>query len=87
MTRKGIFQLTALLLFTIGFSFQVFAQQARPNLKIGVLSDIHVWDDEDEETFRHALEYFRDSEVDGVIIAGDMADHGLTYELLRVSRA
>lgn len=68
-----------------------FAEQVKvfgkPNLRMGVLSDIHICSRETEDTFRHALEYFRDRKVDGVIIAGDMADNGLVYELSQVSRA
>ena len=87
MGRKGLLQCTTVLICAIFINLQASAQQVKPNLRMGVLSDIHVCDDESEGSFRHALEYFRDKEVDGVIIAGDMADHGLTYELLRVSRA
>ena len=52
-----------------------------PRLRIGILSDIHITDEPSAETFRHALEYFRDRKVDGVLIAGDMADRGLEPQL------
>ena len=68
-----------------------------PNLKLGVLSDIHVheWGMEnylptisyDVQTFVHALESFRDEEVDGVVIAGDLADYGMISEMEAVARA
>ena len=87
MDKKGILKFTVVLICAIFINLQSFAQQDKPNLRMGVLSDIHVCDDESEESFRHALEYFRDKEVDGVIVAGDMADHGLAYELFRISRA
>lgn len=58
-----------------------------PNLVIGVLSDIHVQGPENADTFVHALEYFRSLRVDGVIIAGDMADHGLEPQLQAVADA
>lgn len=87
MNRRRIFKAAALVLCAVCMSMPSFAGHGQPELKMGVLSDIHVCDDESEESFRHALEYFRDSKVDGVIIAGDMADHGLVYDLFRVSRA
>ena len=63
---------------------------ARPPLRLGVVSDIHIRDNgktaNDYEhgstgTFRAALEYFRDRRVDAVVIAGDMADTGKMAEL------
>ena len=52
-----------------------------PRLKLGVLSDIHLKDPGDEKTFITALEYFRASRVDGVLIAGDIADTGRVSQL------
>jgi len=60
---------------------KVLKEKGAPNLRIGILSDIHITTPESADTFRHALEYFRDRKVDGVLIAGDMADHGLESEL------
>ena len=64
-------------------------------LKLGVLSDIHFPQTPDHvpatpqeqivfgnaDYFRKALEWYRDAGVDGVVIAGDMADLGLVCEL------
>ena len=52
-----------------------------PRLKLGVLSDIHLKNPGDEKTFITALEYFRASRVDGVLIAGDIADTGRVSQL------
>jgi len=60
---------------------KAIAEKGLPNLKMGILSDIHLSTPESAATFRHALEYFRDKGVDGVLIAGDMADHGLESQL------
>ena len=64
-----------------------------PNLRFGVLSDLHIrcvvgdrGYDGDAEGFRHALEYFRDRKVDAVMIAGDMSDLGIGDELMSVAR-
>ena len=58
-----------------------------PNLLIGVLSDIHLRGADSATTFIHTLEYFRSQKVDGVIIAGDMADQGLIPQLKVVADA
>ncbi len=52
-----------------------------PNLIIGIVSDIHIREAATAKTFRHTLEYFRDRKVDGVIMAGDLADWGLEPQL------
>ena len=66
----------------------------RPRLRVGILSDIHVRFDgmtgkivgySDDATFVHALEWFRDQNVDAVMIAGDMADYGQICEMRRVA--
>lgn len=66
----------------------------KPKLTLGLLADIHVGDEEgdfnkfgDTATFQHALEWFRDQGVDGVIIAGDMADNGMRSQLKKVGAA
>ena len=58
-----------------------------PSLKFGVLSDIHIVDWESTEIFRKTLRYFRDSKVNAVLIAGDLADHGLLPQLENVAKA
>ena len=67
-----------------------------PNLKFGVVSDIHivrVGADEKMEafgnnlTFKHTLEWFRSQNVDAVVIAGDMADKGMDANLMAVAEA
>lgn len=65
----------------------------KPDLVIGLLSDIHISigpkSDPVKATamFRHALEYFRDRHVDGVLISGDLANSGLEPELKAVADA
>ena len=66
-------------------------------LKLGVLSDIHVggagWEQWHEfmsynvHTLVRALRHFRDAGVDGVVIAGDLADYGMIYEMEAVAEA
>ena len=64
----------------------------RPDLVIGVLSDIHIQLPPNEQRrgslqrFRHALEYFRERGVDGVLVSGDLTNAGLETELAAVAR-
>ena len=63
------------------------------DLRIGLLSDIHIQLPPTVERpgalerFRHALEYFRDRHVDGVLVSGDLANAGLETELKAVADA
>ena len=66
---------------------ETIATLGEPNLVVGVISDIHLRGADTADTFIHTLEYFRDLEVDGVIIAGDMADQGLLPQLQVVADA
>lgn len=63
------------------------ATLGEPNLIIGIVSDIHLTEANTAETFIHTLEYFREQNVDGVIVAGDMADQGLIPQLQVVADA
>jgi len=62
------------------------AALGEPDLRLGVLSDIHIHIDPGAKThptaerFRHALEYFRERDVDGVLVCGDLANTGLQDE-------
>ena len=68
-----------------------------PKLRFGVVSDIHIscrakpGESEtargNELTFVRTLEWFRDQGVDGVVVAGDMADQGIVDQLHTVAEA
>ena len=65
-----------------------FAQNpVRPNLTLGVLSDIHIRTADQVPVVEKALAFFRDAGADGVVIAGDMADTGLVHQLEKVAAA
>ena len=78
------------------FSGSGFAS-GRPNLTFGVVSDIHIvarakpgeaeTAANNELTFVRTLEWFRDQGVDGVVVAGDMADQGTIEQLELVAEA
>ena len=67
------------------------AKAGTPDLRIGVLSDIHLHHDAKgflanptswtQANFIKALEYFRDRRVDAVLVCGDLANSGLLPEL------
>ena len=68
----------------------------KPNLRFGLLSDIHITHvaaenqalaARDVQTFKAALEWFRNAKVDAVVIAGDLANHGLGEQLVAVAEA
>ena len=79
------------------FTAHEFRSGGVPNLKFGVVSDIHIkYVDKSGKaaggygsnaTFRHTLEWFRSQGVDAVVIAGDMADNGMDDHLLGVADA
>ena len=80
-----------------GAARPLFAAPAgRPNLTLGILSDIHLsiskgkdgtFSFPGEEMFTKALKWYRDCGVDGVLVCGDMADRGTVEELEAVARA
>ena len=58
------------------------AARPKPNLKIGLTSDIHIsmWRGADRK-FEECLRFFDRAKVDGVLVAGDIADSGMLFEL------
>lgn len=56
-------------------------------MKMGVLSDLHLKEAGDEDSFLKALAYFRDHGADAVLIAGDIADNGKVAQLQRCADA
>jgi len=54
-----------------------------PRLRLGVMSDVHVFHPNDEclARFKLALEWCRKMDVDGVLIAGDLTEEGYADQL------
>lgn len=50
----------------------------KPNLRVGILSDIHVTSDADASFFEKALRYFDARKVDAVLVTGDLFTWGST---------
>ncbi len=49
----------------------------QPELRLGVVSDVHVTTPESTALFEASLRYFRDRGVDAVMVPGDLTDWGL----------
>ncbi len=85
MNRRSFLQKSAALAGAVCLDFPAFAEKVKtfgePRLKLGILSDVHIRHKEDTKYFQHALEYFRDNNVDGVMVAGDIADWGMESQL------
>ena len=65
-------------------SLKVLAAGAKPNLRVGILSDTHI-NRERAVTVRKTLEFFRDRKVDAVMIAGDLSTRGQIQELKQLA--
>lgn len=64
----------------------LFAGTGRPDLRVGISSDIHVENEKDCELLRKAFLYFREQGVDAVAIPGDFTNYGTIEELELVAR-
>ena len=70
---------------------RTFAASGQPRLRMGVLSDIHIagkggrWNP--LGVFLRTLKWFDSMKVDGVVIAGDMAEFGMVEQLKHVGEA
>ena len=96
MDRRAFLGGAATLFGASAFGVPLPRPKGRPNLTLGVLSDIHlsiskgkdgVLSFAGEEMFAKALKWYRDCGVDGVLVCGDMADRGTVEELEAVARA
>lgn len=59
----------------------------KPDLTLGIISDIHIGNKDHLPALVRAFEHFRGANADGVVISGDMADTGLVRQLHLVSDA
>lgn len=56
-------------------------------LRIGVLSDLHLAQQSAVDRLELAFRHFRDCHVDGILICGDLTDHGIVPELTMLAEA
>ena len=68
LTRRGFVMGSAALAAAKAFS----AGEAKPNLRVGILSDVHVSDPRPAQNLERALRFFDKRKVDAVLITGDL---------------
>jgi len=85
MNRRDFLNRSILFTGALCLDWKTFADtlktKGKPQLCVGVLSDVHITNEESAGTLRKALMYYRDRGVDAIIIAGDIADNGQECEL------
>ena len=90
MDRRDFLRSGALLAGAMCLDLKTFAQatagMGTPRLRVGILSDIHIRLERDLPVLERTFKYFRDREVDAVLIAGDMADTGLERQMRLVAQ-
>ena len=83
MTRRGF--IVSAASFASLPSLPAFASGKRdlskPDLRLGVISDVHLRNFADSKTVSDVLRWYRDNQVDAVVVAGDVADYGLTWQM------
>ncbi len=89
MDRRDFLRSSALITGAMCLDLRAFAQTTAalgtPRLRVGILSDIHIRLERDLPVLERTFKYFRDREVDAVLIAGDMADTGLERQMRLVA--
>ena len=87
-TRRHFLKITSAGLVAAAVDPLAAFGAARPpvRLKIGLTSDIHIsmWRGADRK-FEECLRFFDREKVDGVLVAGDIADSGMLFELERTA--
>ena len=90
MDRRDFLKSGALLAGAMCLDLKTFAQatagMGAPRLRVGILSDIHIRLERDLPVLERTFKYFRDREVDAVLIAGDMADTSLERQMRLVAQ-
>lgn len=83
--RRAFLRGGSAFLVAAGTGFKMFGVGKALRLKFGVLSDIHIREKPKScDLLEKAFTRFKKSNVDAVVIAGDLADYGFVQELLMV---
>lgn len=86
MTRREFVGTAAMAAVGVGLDVDAMGTTAS-NLRVGILSDIHLHHPAAIVYFERALKLFRAADVDAVLIAGDLFTWGLTSQLEDVAKA
>jgi len=85
MNRREFIGKSMLVAGVMAIDMKAFAEfvskMGEPNIRIGILSDVHIRLKNQTDVLEKTLRYFDKRGVDGVIMAGDLADAGLSREL------
>ena len=85
MNRRSFLQHSAAIAGAVCLDLPAFAEKVatlgQARLKIGIISDVHLTTPDSNDYLRKAFEYFRDKGMDGVLIAGDIADWGVERQI------
>ena len=86
--RRAFLRGGSAFLVAAGTGFKMFGAGKTLRLKFGVLSDIHITEKSNScNVLETSFSRFKKSNVDAVVIAGDLADNGFVAELLRVGES
>lgn len=86
MKRRDFLKMTAMSGLCASATRSFAAVQAKgPNLRVGILSDIHVTSLGDSSWFEKALRYFDSIKVDAVLITGDLTTWNKKHEFEAVA--
>ena len=86
MTRRSFLGSASAFVAVSGFASADKMLGGRLNLRFGVLSDTHITNWESADTFRRALRFYREADVDAVMICGDMTNMGVLCNLETVAK-
>ena len=86
MTRREFVGAAALAAAGTGLKTMAAAAGA-PNLRVGIMSDVHCHHPVAVSRFHRSLEVLRDEQVDAVLLAGDLFTTGTIKELEDVAGA
>ena len=81
MTRRTFCAEALATLAASGMGNALFAASGAPNLRVGLLSDIHMSGPSDTVWFEKALRYFDAQKVDAVAITGDLTRYARIAEM------
>ena len=83
----GSLEARRIALFRREYFAPLEAAMAPLALRVGLLADIHVGDDNDNADLKRSLRFFDAKKADAVVAAGDLTDFGLLSELKEVAAA
>lgn len=75
-----------ILLLLVVFPVFLAGKTQKPDIKVGILSDVHVREHKADSIFIKALEYFKGCDVDAVMLVGDFTTDGTEDQLENIAK-